>query len=126
MKSVNYNLKQPNKLIPNWNKVPCFQKFCLPKKRLTSPLLWTISPQKGLKWLTPHRLPKPAAPQESLAMVNNDADLSSDDSRASEDCGDLQGDLYIGFFGDEIFVKNNNTPRIGFQNVGTFLPCLVN
>jgi hypothetical protein len=51
-------------------------------------------------------------------MVNNDADLSSDDSRASEDCGGLQGDLYVGFFGDEICVKNNNTLRIGFQNVG--------
>jgi hypothetical protein len=50
-------------------------------------------------------------------MVNNDIDWSSDDSRASEDCGDLQGDLYIGFFGDEICVKNNNTLRIGFQNV---------
>ncbi len=34
--------------------------------------------------------------------------------------GDLLGDLYVGHFGDEICVKNDNTLRIGFQNVGGF------
>jgi len=51
-------------------------------------------------------------------MVKNDTDWSSDDSRASEDCGDLQGDLYVGSLGDEICVQKNNILRIRFQNVG--------
>lgn len=53
-------------------------------------------------------------------MVNSDKDSSSESSRASEDCRDLQGDLFVGNFGDEICAKNDNTLRIGFQNVGGF------
>jgi hypothetical protein len=59
------------------------------------------------------------APQESLATNNNETDSSSDNSE-SEDLGDLLGDSYVDHLGDEMCVKNNNTLRIGFQNVGGF------
>jgi hypothetical protein len=45
--------------------------------------------------------------------------VSSESSRDSEGSGGLQkGDLYVGHFGDKIYVKQTNTLRIGFQNVG--------
>jgi hypothetical protein len=57
---------------------------------------------------------------ELLAKVDKEAEGSSESSRASEDSGDLQGDLYVGKFGDEMNVKNATTLRIDFQNVGGF------
>lgn len=54
-------------------------------------------------------------------MVNNSSVSSSESSRVSgEQGGLLVGDLYVGHFGDSIYVKQNNTLRIGFQNVGGF------
>jgi hypothetical protein len=56
-----------------------------------------------------------------LAMVNDNTDAVSESSRDSEDSRDLlTGDLHTGNFGDSIYVKTNNTLRIGFQNVGGF------
>jgi hypothetical protein len=50
-------------------------------------------------------------------MVNEPQDVSSESSRASEDSGDLQkGDLYVGCFGDNIYVRQENILKIGFQN----------
>jgi hypothetical protein len=60
------------------------------------------------------------APTESLAKVNKEAEVSSESSRAFKDSGDLQGDLYVGNFADEINVKSATTLRIGFQNIGGF------
>jgi hypothetical protein len=63
----------------------------------------------------------PVTPWELLAMVNSHSDSSSESSRDSEETGALQkGDLYAGHFGDNIYVKQKNTLRIGFQNVGGF------
>jgi len=54
-------------------------------------------------------------------MVNEPQDVSSESSRASEDSGDLQkGDLYVFCFGDNIYVRQENILRIGFQNAGGF------
>jgi len=54
-------------------------------------------------------------------MVNDSSVSSSESSRVSgEQGGLLVGDLYVGHFGDSIYVKQNNTLRIGFQNVGGF------
>ena len=63
----------------------------------------------------------PAVPQGLLAMVNDHGDASSETSRDSEDSRGLQqGDLYVGKFGDCMYVKQENTLRIGFQNAGGF------
>jgi hypothetical protein len=54
-------------------------------------------------------------------MVNNSSVSSSESSRVSGEQGGLPvGDLYVGHFGDSKYVKQNNTLRIGFQNVGGF------
>jgi hypothetical protein len=54
-------------------------------------------------------------------MVNDNTDAVSESSRDSDDSRDLLiGDLHTGNFGDSIYVKTNNTLRIGFQNVGGF------
>ena len=56
---------------------------------------------------------------ESLARVNDNQDVSSESSRVSEGSRGLQkGDLYVGHFGDKIYVKQTICLRIGFQNVG--------
>ena len=56
-----------------------------------------------------------------LARVNDSQDAVSESSRGSDDSrGLLTGDLCTSGFGDNIYVKNNNTLRIGFQNVGGF------
>jgi hypothetical protein len=57
-------------------------------------------------------------------MVNNLQDSSS--SSSGSDDGDSRGepqsgDFFVGPFGDGITCKENNTLRIGFQNVGGFL-----
>jgi hypothetical protein len=58
---------------------------------------------------------------ESLARVNDPQDTVSESSRDSDDSRDLlTGDLCTSGFGDSIYVKSNNTLRIGFQNVGGF------
>jgi len=63
----------------------------------------------------------PATYLKLLARVNIPEEDSSVSSGASEEKGDLQwGDSYIGIFGDKIYVKNSNTLRLGFQNVGGF------
>jgi len=55
-----------------------------------------------------------------LAWVNVLKDESLE-SRDSEGCGELcKGDLYVGHFGDNLYVKQTNTLRIGFQIVGGF------
>ena len=79
---------------------------------------------KPLKRLTPHRRLKPAAPLQLLAMVNDQQDSSSTSGGSVEDSrgGPQSGDLYIGTFGDVISCKQNNIVRLGFQNVGVFLP----
>jgi hypothetical protein len=54
-------------------------------------------------------------------MVNSHDDSSSSASGNTEDSrGPHQGDLFVGNFGDVIKNKQNNTLRIGFQNVGGF------
>jgi hypothetical protein len=53
-------------------------------------------------------------------MVNDTKDSASESSRDSEDSKGLLGDLWENDFGDSIYVKINNTLRIGFQNVGGF------
>jgi hypothetical protein len=56
-------------------------------------------------------------------MVNRQDDSSSSASGSTEDSrGPLNGDLFTGCFGGVIECKRNNTPKIGFQNVGGF-PC---
>jgi len=59
---------------------------------------------------------------ESLAMVNDNTDTSSDSCGRSEDSKGIpqHGDIYVGHFGDVITCKNKNTLRLGFQNVGGF------
>jgi hypothetical protein len=69
----------------------------------------------------------PATCQKSLARVNIPEDSSSVSSGASEEKGDVQRfDSYVGTFGDKIYVKNSNTLRLGFQNVGGFRPRVAN
>jgi hypothetical protein len=54
-----------------------------------------------------------------MARVNNNLDSSSTCSRESEDDrGLLKGDLHAGNFGDYMCLKNDNTLRLGFQNIG--------
>jgi hypothetical protein len=53
-------------------------------------------------------------------MVNGTKVSASESSRDSEDSKGLLGDLWENDFGDSIYVKINNTLRIGFQNVGGF------
>jgi hypothetical protein len=98
-------------------------KFCHSLNN-TNPHRMTLRSSLLLRITDPSSCLIPAAPQESLARVNNHTAASSHNRQYydEEDRGSCQeaSSIFGDIFGDTICKKETNTLRIAFQNIGGF------